>query len=116
MATQAKESSSPSIRRMAQRILRERQMGEQPKGTGPMGVQYQAPQPQMPGMRSGGIIAFAKGDTVYGGPSSEAKEGEEAARVGMQERLAMPPTDGGIMGAAPAPAAPAPAGPLPDIA
>jgi hypothetical protein len=105
---------------MAQRILRERQMSEQPKGTGPMGVQYQAS--ATPGLRGGGIIAFAKGDTVYGGPSSEAKEGEEQARGidqsgrTMDQRLAMPPTDGGIMGAAPAPAAPAPAGPLPDIA
>jgi hypothetical protein len=115
LAAQAKESSSPSIRRMAQRILRERQMSKQPQGTGPMGVQYQAaqpPMPPMPSMRAGGIIAFAKGETVYGGPSSEVKEGEEEARVGMQERLAMPPTTGGIMGAAPAPA-PAPALPAP---
>lgn len=110
LAAQAKESSSPSIRRMAQRILRERQMSKQPQGTGPMGVQYQAAQPPMPSMRAGGIIAFAKGETVYGGPSSEAEEGEEEARAGMQERLAMPPA-GGIMGAAPQ-AAPAPA-PLP---
>jgi hypothetical protein len=59
LAEQAKESSSPSIRKMAQRILRERQMSKQPQGTGPMGVQYQAAQPQMPAMRGGGIIAFA---------------------------------------------------------
>ena len=118
LATQAKESSSPSIRRMAQRILRERQMSKQPQGTGPMGVQYQAS--ATPGMRSGGIIAFAKGDTVYGGPSSEAKEGEEEARgidkLGrtMDQRLAMPPTDGGILGAGPvttAPTTPVPTGP-----
>ena len=106
LAAQAKESSSPSIRRMAQRILRERQMSKQPQGTGPMGVQYQAAQPPMPSMRAGGIIAFAKGETVYGGPSSEAEEGEEEARAGMQERLAMPPA-GGIMGVAPQ-TAPAP--------
>jgi hypothetical protein len=112
LAAQAKESSSPSIRRMAQRILRERQMSKQSQGTGPMGVQYQAAQPPMPSMRAGGIIAFSKGETVYGGPSSEAKEGEEEARAGMQERLAMPPTAGGIMSAAPAPA-PAPALPAP---
>lgn len=110
LAAQAKESSSPSIRRMAQRILRERQMSKQPQGTGPMGVQYQAAQPPMPSMRAGGIIAFAKGETVYGGPSSEADEGEAEARAGMQERLAMPPA-GGIMGVAPQ-TAPAPA-PLP---
>ena len=36
LAEQARESSSPSIRRMAQRILRERQMSKQPQGTGPM--------------------------------------------------------------------------------
>ena len=119
LQTQARESSSPSIRRMAQRILRERQMGEQPKGTGPMGVQYQAS--ATPGMRNGGIIAFAKGDTVYGGPSSEAKEGEEDARVGMEKRLAMPPATGGILGAGPVTAAPttpvptAPAKPSPFI-
>jgi hypothetical protein len=64
LAAQAKESSSPSIRRMAQRILRERQMGNKPQGTGPMGVQYQAPQPPMPTMRGGGIIAFQTGNEV----------------------------------------------------
>jgi hypothetical protein len=85
LATQAKESSSPSIRKMAQRILRERQMSGQP-----------------PGMRGGGIIAFKTG----GGANEEG--GEEEAKIGMEERLAMPPV-GGIMGAAPvAPAAPPP--------
>lgn len=112
LQTQARESSSPSIRRMAQRLLRERQMGNKPQGTGPMGVQYQAAQPQMPAMRSGGIIAFAKGDTVYGGPSSEADEGEAEAKIGMQERLAMPPSTtpppGGIMGATAQPTTPVP--------
>jgi hypothetical protein len=115
LEAQAKESSSPSIRRMAQRILRERKMSEQGAGASAMGVQYQAPQPQMPAMRGGGIIAFAKGDRVYGGPSTEANEGEDEARIGMEKRLAMPPTDGGIMGAAPPPAAPAPAKPSPFI-
>ena len=100
LAAQAKESSSPSIRRMAQRLLRERQMGNKPQGTGPMGVQYQAAQPQMPSLRGGGIIAFAAGDRVYGGPSSETDEGEAEAKIGMQERLAQAaPTTGGIMGA-----------------
>lgn len=109
LAAQAKESSSPSIRRMAQRILRERQMSKQPQGTGPMGVQYQAAQPQMPSYAPGGIVAFAQGKTVYGGPSTEADEGEAEARIGMQERLAMPPTTaGGIMGATTQPATPVP--------
>jgi hypothetical protein len=109
---------------MAQRILRERQMGNKPQGTGPMGVQYQAAQPQMPAMRSGGIIAFQTGNQVkdpYGGPSSE-ESGEEAARIDMEKRLAMPPSTtpppGGIMGATVQPVTPvpvAPVGPSPDI-
>jgi len=124
LAEQAKESSSPSIRRMAQRILRERQMSKQGEGASAMGIQYQAPQAQMPAMRGGGIIAFAKGDTVYGGPSSEAKEGEEDARGidksgrTMDQRLAMPPTTGGILGASPVTAAPTtqvPSVPSPDV-
>jgi hypothetical protein len=119
LEAQARESTSPSIRKMAQRILRERQMSKQPQGTGPMGVQYQAAQPQMPSYAPGGIVAFAQGKTVYGGPSTEADEGEAEARIGMEERLAMPPTTaGGIMGATAQPATPvpvAPAGPSPDV-
>jgi soluble cytochrome b562 len=112
LAAQAKESSSPSIRRMAQRILRERQMGNKPQGTGPMGVQYQAAQPQMPSYAPGGIVAFAAGDRVYGGPSTEADEGEAEAKIGMAERLAQPaPTTGGIMGATTQPITPVPAAP-----
>jgi hypothetical protein len=60
LAKQAKESSSPSIRRMAQKLLREKQMARTPQGagpTGPMGVDYQAPQ-----LAGGGIIAFAQPD------------------------------------------------------
>ena len=57
---QLKESSSPSVKRIAQRILRERQMSRQAQGTGPMGVQYQAAQAPMPSLAGGGIIAFAK--------------------------------------------------------
>jgi hypothetical protein len=106
LAQQAKESSSPSIRRMAQRLLRERQMSKQPQGTGPMGVQYQAAQPPMPSMRAGGIIAFQQGAGGNGSKSAIEEGGDEEARIGMQERLAMPPA-GGVMGAAP-PAAPAP--------
>jgi hypothetical protein len=106
---------------MAQRILRERQMSKQPQGTGPMGVQYQAAQPQMPSYAPGGIVAFAAGDRVYGGPSTEADEGEAEAKIGMQERLAMAPPStppaGGIMTAAPTTPIPAvPPKPSPDIA
>ena len=57
LARQAKESSSPTIRGIAQRLLKEKQM-EQGAG-GP---------PQMAG---GGIIAFNKGKTVSG-PEEEA--------------------------------------------
>ena len=120
LQAQARESSSPSIRKMAQRLLRERQMSKQPQGTGPMGVQYQAAQPQMPSYAPGGIVAFAQGKTVYGGPSTEADEGEAEAMIGMQERLAQPaPTTGGIMGATAQPATPVPVvppKPSPDIA
>jgi len=112
LAEQAKESSSPSIRKMAQRILRERQMGNKPQGTGPMGVQYQAAQPQMPSYAPGGIVAFAAGDRVYGGPSSEADEGEAEAKIDMEKRLAQPaPTTGGIMGATTQPTTPTPYAP-----
>ena len=122
LATQAKESSSPSIRRMAQRILRERQMSKQGEGASAMGVQYQAPQAQMPAMRSGGIIAFQKGAGGNGAKSAIEEGGDEEARgidqsgKTMDQRLAMPPTTGGILGAAPPPASAPPAGPLPDIA
>ena len=57
---QLKESSSPTVRRMAQRILRERQMEEGADRSappiGPMGIDYQAPQ-----MAAGGIVAFQEG-------------------------------------------------------
>jgi hypothetical protein len=112
LENQAKTSSSPSIRRMAQRILRERQMSKQSEGASAMGVQYQAP--AVPGMRGGGIIAFQQGAGGNGAKSAIEEGGDEEARIGMKERLAMPPTTGGILGAAPAPAAPA--GPSPDIA
>jgi len=99
LQTQARESSSPSIRKMAQRMLRERQMSKQPQSPDAANVQYQAAQPQMPSYKPGGIVAFAAGDTVYGGPSTETG-GEDEAKIGMQERLAQPaPTTGGIMGA-----------------
>jgi len=99
LARQAKESSSPSIRKMAQRILRERQMGNQSGGASAMGVQYQAPQPQM---RGGGIIAFKTGAGGDGSKSAIEEGGEDEAKIDMEKRLAQPaPTDGGIMGAAP---------------
>jgi len=113
LQTQARESSSPSIRKMAQRMLRERQMNNKPQGVGPMGVQYQAAQPQMPSYKPGGIVAFVAG----GGANEEG--GEEEARIGMQQRLDQPPpTTGGIMGATTQPTTPvpvAPAGPSPDV-
>jgi hypothetical protein len=105
LQAQAKESSSPSIRRMAQRLLRERQMSK-PQGTGPMGVQYQAAQPQMPSYAPGGIVAFATG----GGANEEG--GEDEAKIGMQQRLDQPaPTTGGIMGATTPPTTPVPFAP-----
>ena len=75
---QAQESSSPTVRRMAQRILRERQMEQgasqdTPQGvgpTGPMGVDYQAPQ-----LAGGGIIAFQSGKEVED-PYKFARQGE----------------------------------------
>jgi hypothetical protein len=102
LARQAKESSSPSIRKMAQRILRERQMGDQSGGASATDVQYQAPQPQMPAMRGGGIIAFKTGAGGDGSKSAIEEGGEDEAKIDMEKRLAQPaPTDGGIMGAAP---------------
>ena len=57
----AKESSSPTIRRMAAKILREKQMTQAPQGVGPvgpMGVDYQAAPVRA---AAGGILAFSKG-------------------------------------------------------
>lgn len=72
---QAQESSSPTVRRMAQRILRERQMergaGQGAAPTGPMGVDYQAPQ-----LAGGGIIAFQSGEEVKDPYPSYIREGE----------------------------------------
>lgn len=55
-----RESSSPTVRRMAQRILRERQMeggaDRSAPPVGPMGIDYQAPS-----MAGGGIVAFQSG-------------------------------------------------------
>lgn len=122
LADQARESSSPSIRKMAQRLLRERQMSKQPQGIGPMGVQYQAAQPaqpQMPSYKPGGIIAFQTGGGANEeGGESEAKAVDTSGRT-MEDRLSMPPSSApsGIMGAAPVTQVPASAAaPSPDIA
>jgi hypothetical protein len=81
-------------------------MGKQPQSADAANVQYQAAQPQMPAMRGGGIIAFKTG----GGANEEG--GEDEAKIGMQERLAMPaPTTGGIMGATTQPNTPVPYAP-----
>jgi hypothetical protein len=103
---QAQESSSPTVRAMAKRILREKQM-EQSAGQAPQGMAGQVPQ----GMAGGGIIAFSRGGGANS-PMNEGDAGEAEARIGMQERLAQPPTTGdGIMGVAPAPVQAAPAAP-----
>jgi len=77
----------------------------------------------MPSLRGGGIIAFQQGGGAkpYYGPSSEDDSGEERAKIGMEERLAMAPPStppaGGIMTAAPTTPIPAvPPKPSPDIA
>lgn len=67
---QLKESSSPSVKRMAQRILRERQLT---KG---------------PGMAGGGIIAFRKGDQVIGPADDE--ESRQAQGILMAAPKNMP--------------------------
>ena len=83
-----KGSPSPSVKRMAQRILAEKQMSQAPR------------------MAGGGIVAFAPGGMAG---ANEGSAGEEEARIGMQARLAQPPA--GIMGMASAPA-PTPAPPI----
>jgi hypothetical protein len=71
---QLKESSSPSVKRMAQRILRERQMSK------------------TPGMAGGGIIAFAEPTKENNESLVDAKNaGEAEAKVGMEDRLVQPP-------------------------
>jgi hypothetical protein len=105
LAEQAKTSSSPSIRKMAQRILRERQMSKAPQGADAANVQYQAAQPEMPSYKPGGIVAFGGG-----GETGEETAGEAEAKAPdtsgktMEQRLAMaaPTTPAtGIMAAAP---------------
>jgi len=125
LEAQAKESSSPSIRRMAERILRERKMSEQGARASATGVQYQAAQPQMPGMRSGGIIAFAKptdknNQSLVMDPEKGEGDATGLDPLGrtMEQRLATPPASGimsaGATSAAPIPTAPAKPSPFID--
>lgn len=115
LAEQAKTSASPTIRKMAQRLLRERQMSNKAQGADAANVQYQAAQPQMPSYAPGGIVAFQQGAGGNGAMSAIEEGGDEEARVGMQERLAMPPSTtpppGGIMGATTQPTTPTPYAP-----
>lgn len=86
---QLKESSSPSVKRMAQRILREKQMENQP------------------GMAGGGIIAFKEGDKVIG--PDDSSEARQAANVifgqrppgAVSDNPVTPPDKSGILQAAP---------------
>ena len=115
LAEQAKESSSPTIRKMAQRLLRERQMSKQPQGTGPMGVQYQAAQAPMPRLAGGGIIAFAKPTEDNNQSLVTDEKPELTAGQQLQQRVMQAKPTGdvmtqpqGIVQAAPTPPAPAP--------
>ena len=115
LAEQAKESSSPTIRKMAQRLLRERQMSKQPQGTGPMGVQYQAAQAPMPRLAGGGIIAFAKPTEDNNQSLVTDEKPELTAGQQLQQRVMQAKPTGdvmtqpqGIVQAAPTLPAPAP--------
>jgi hypothetical protein len=105
---QANGSPSRTVREMAKELLREKQMARVPQGaapTGPMGVDYQAPQ-----MAGGGIIAFKKGDRVYDDSGAPPVGEEEASGIPLDQS----PT-GGILGNASTPLAkPAPA-PMPEF-
>jgi len=106
---QLKESSSPSVKRIAQRILRERQMSKQAQGTGPMGVQYQAP-----AMAGGGIIAFRESTEENNQSLVEEKPELTAGQMLQQRVMQNKPTGDvmtqpqGIVQAAPTPPVPAP--------
>jgi hypothetical protein len=88
---QLKESSSPSVKRMAQRILRERQLEKQP---------------QQPRLAGGGIVAFAQG-------SEEPVKAEPTSSEILQQRVMQAKPTGDVMtqpqGIVQAPAAPPPA-------
>ena len=81
---QLRESTSPSIKRMAQRILRERQME------------------RGPGLAGGGIVAFAKGDKVIGPVN------DEESRRGQGILLAAPRPSGAVSDNPTEPPPPAP--------
>ena len=75
---QAKESSSPSVRRMAARLLREKQMAQTPQGAGPvgpMGVDYQAPQ-----LAGGGEIRGERGGADGVGLEAVERQGRVVER------------------------------------
>ena len=103
LARQAKESASPAIRRMAERLLREHQMSKQPQSADAAGVQYQAAQPQMPSYKPGGIVAFTTGGGANEEGGEQAAKDTDLAGRTMADRLAMPPSSApsGIMAAAP---------------
>jgi len=98
---QLKESSSPTIKRLAQRLLREKQMENQPR---------------QPGMAGGGIIAFKTGNEVEGSTEPESTEPPPLTAGQILQRRSMlgepvkdvTNTSAGIMQAAPTPS-PAPA-------
>jgi hypothetical protein len=81
---QLKESSSPSVKRMAQRILRERQMSK------------------APGMAGGGIIAFREGEIVPPAKDEDTRRAQGILSVVPSGTVSENPT------APPAPAAPLP--------
>ena len=107
---QLKESSSPTVKRIAQRLLRMRQMEGQSQPTS---------------LAGGGIVAFAKGDQVIG--PEDSSEARQAAGILMAPRQSgavsdnpvtpmsasgvVPPEQSGIPLATPA-QAPAPKTPL----
>jgi hypothetical protein len=121
LARQAKESASPAIRKMAERILREHQMSKQAQGPNAASTQYQAAQPQMPSYKPGGIVAFGGGGELGEETAGEAEaKATDTSGKTMEQRLAMeaPATRpaGGIMAAAPVTQVPASAAaPSPDI-
>ena len=78
---QLKESSSPSVKRMAQRILRERQMSK------------------APGMAGGGIIAFREGEIVPPANDEDTRRAQGILSVAPRGMVSENPT----MSATPAP-------------
>ena len=107
LARQAKESSSPEIKRMAQAILKQRQAG--------MNMEN-APQPQQDmGMAGGGIIAFANRGEVDEAEAARYKKQTEMYILAAQQAAAERQN---LVAAPPAPSAPSapPAPPAPPVA